>query len=82
MQLLLSPISQPGACLPLVSSSGWVDIRLARPIIPTAVSYQHIPAAVAHDIRSAPRNLTLLGFRGAPPPPAEGAPTCSVVCAA
>lgn len=34
-QLLLAPLSQPGACLPLVGPSGWVDIRLALPIRPT-----------------------------------------------
>jgi len=72
VQLLLSPISQPGACLPLAGTSGWVDIRLARPITPTAFTYEHIPASIAHDIRTAPHNLTLFGFVGKPPAPAAG----------
>ncbi|KAL4436897.1 hypothetical protein ABPG75_004036 [Micractinium tetrahymenae] len=66
-KLLLGPVSQPGACLPLVGPSGWVDIRLARPIYPSAFTYEHIPPSIAFDIRTAPRNLTLLGFLGRPP---------------
>lgn len=38
LQLLLAPLSQPGACLPLVGPSGWVDIRLSQPIYPTGAS--------------------------------------------
>lgn len=68
-QLLLAPISQPGACLPLVGASGLVDVRLAARVRPTAFTYEHIPASIAFDIRSAPRNLTLTGFLGPPPPP-------------
>lgn len=73
VQLLLGPVSQPGACLPLVGSSGWVDIRLARPIHPSAFTYEHIPPSIALDIRTAPRNLTLLGFLGRPPAAPPGA---------
>lgn len=68
LQLLLAPISQPGLCLPLVGAAGWVDVRLTRRIHPTAFTYEHIPAAIAFDIRSAPRNLVLTGFLGPPPP--------------
>lgn len=65
---MLSPVTGPGACLPLVGGSGWVDVRLAAPIRPTAFSYEHIPASIAFDIRSAPRSLALTGYLGAPPP--------------
>ncbi|PRW57972.1 SAD1 UNC-84 domain 1- isoform A [Chlorella sorokiniana] len=73
-RLLLAPLSQPGACLPLVGPSGWVDVRLAQPIRPTAFTYEHIPASIAHDLRSAPRSLSLLGFLGKPPAPPTDQP--------
>jgi SUN domain-containing protein 1/2 len=69
LQFLLSPPVQLGACLPLLGTSGWVDVRLARRIRPSSVTYEHVPAAIAHDIRSAPRTLSLLGFLGPPPRP-------------
>eukprot|EP00887_Chlorella_sp_A99_P008017 scaffold12.g8017.t1 len=71
LQFLLAPITSPGLCLPLASGGAraYVDIRLARAIHPTAVTYEHIPASVAFDARTAPRNLTLLGSLGQPPPP-------------
>ena len=69
-QLVLSPVTGPGACLPLVGAGGWVDVRLAAPIRPTAFTYEHIPASVAFDIRSAPRALALTGHLG--PPPRDG----------
>ncbi|KAL4858223.1 tRNA pseudouridine(38/39) synthase [Chlorella vulgaris] len=67
---LLAPFSQPGECLPLVGSSGYVDVRLTEPIRPSAVTYEHVPAAIQRslNIGSAPRNLTLSGFLGMPPP--------------
>lgn len=73
--MLLSPVSQPGACLPLVGSAGWVDVRLARPIRPSAFTYEHIPPRIAFDIRTAPRNLSLLGFLGRPPAAHAGGST-------
>jgi SUN domain-containing protein 1/2 len=64
--------------LALVGGSGYVDVRLAAPVRPSAFTYEHIPAAIAHDIRSAPRNLTLTGFLVGGPPgnsgPARGVP--------
>lgn len=57
LQFLLTPSPQPGQCLPLAGNSGFVDIHLAQPIHPTAFSYEHIPAATAFDIRSAPHSL-------------------------
>lgn len=72
-KLLTGLVAQPGACLPLVGSSGWVDVRLAGRIRPSAFTYEHISHSIAYDIRTAPRNLTLLGFLGRPPTaPTEG----------
>lgn len=55
--------------------------RLSPPSIPSllaAFTYEHIPAAIAHDLRSVPRTLYLLGFTGKPPSPptaqAQGQP--------
>ena len=50
-----------------------MDVRLARAIHPTAFTYEHVPAAVAYDVRSAPASLTLLGYLG-PPPPLDAPP--------
>ena len=65
-QLLLAPSTAPGVCLPLSGSSGFADIRLRQPIRATAVSLQHIPASIAFDIRSAPWEVAVHGFRGPP----------------
>ncbi len=42
-------------------------------------TYEHIPAAIAHDLRSAPRSLSLLAYIGKPPAPptAQAQPTAS-----
>ena len=53
-------------CLPLSGSAGFADIRLRQPIRATAVSLQHIQASIAFDIRSAPREIAVHGFRGRP----------------
>ena len=69
---------------------------LSPPQSHAAFTYEHIPATIAHDLRSAPRSMSLLGFIGRPPaPPAvqadEAASTdtgsdtcagCSAACAA
>lgn len=69
-QFLLTPGASLGECLPLASSSGYVDIQLARAIHPTGLTYQHVPAAVAYDIRTAPRALAVHALDG---PAADGA---------
>ena len=58
-QLLLSPGPEPGRCLPLAGASGYVDIQLAAPLRPSAFSYEHIPSAIAFDIRTAPAALAV-----------------------
>jgi SUN domain-containing protein 1/2 len=52
----------PGECLPLNGSKGYVDIKLRQPIIPTALTYEHVPSSIAYDIRSAPQDLTVVSF--------------------
>lgn len=70
LQAVLAPVTTPGRCLALNGSSGYVDIRLAAPVhLPVSFTYEHVPASVAHDVRSAPRGLRATGFPGPPPPP-------------
>lgn len=72
LQAVLAPVAAPGRCLALNGSSGYVDIRLAAPVRPPiSFTYEHVPASIAHDVRSAPRGLRATGFPGPPPPPAS-----------
>ena len=67
----------PGVCLPLSGAAGFVDVRLRQPIRATAVSLQHIPASIAFDVRSAPRDVVLHGSRGPPSRKRMGADAAS-----
>ena len=49
----------PGQCLPLDGTSGYVDIRLHHPIYLTGFSLEHIPAAIAFNVSSAPKVVSL-----------------------
>ena len=60
-QFLLTPGGPiAGECLPLNGSAGWVEIRLREPIEPLALSYEHLPPAIAYDARSAPLSITVV----------------------
>lgn len=72
LQLLLMPGAAPGQCLPLDGSSGYVDIRLREPMLPAAITLQHIPASISFDVRSAPRKVLVIGYTAAPPLPRPG----------
>ena len=50
----------PGECLPLNGSKGEVIIHLREPIIPTALTYEHVPSAITYDFRSAPSDITVV----------------------
>lgn len=52
----------PGECLPLNGTKGEVIIHLREPIIPTAVTYEHVPSAITYDFRSAPMDITVVIF--------------------
>lgn len=60
--LLSSGAQAPGACLPLDGASGWVDVRLRAPIMPTSFTLEHVQNNIAYDIRSAPRAFSVLGW--------------------
>ena len=52
----------PGECLPLNGSKGEVIIHLREPIVPTALTYEHVPSAITYDFRSAPSDITVVGL--------------------
>lgn len=60
------PGAAPGQCLPLNGSVGFVDIKLREAVLLAAITLQHIPASIAFDVRSAPRQLRVLGYERAP----------------
>lgn len=61
MQYILTPGGPiPGECLPLNGSKGYVDIKLREPIVPTAMTYEHLPSSIAYDIRSAPQDISVV----------------------
>ena len=62
------PGATPGQCLPLNGTAGYVDIKLREPLVPAAITFQHIPASLAYDLRSAPRELAVWGFTASPQP--------------
>ena len=61
-QFVLTPGGPvPGECLPLNGSKGEVIIHLREPIVPTALTYEHVPSAITYDFRSAPSDITVVG---------------------
>ena len=61
---VLSPKSGvPGACLPIAGRNGYVDIRLRTAIAIDAISIEHVPRSVAYDISTAPRRISIYGWR-------------------
>ena len=61
MQFVLTPGGPvPGECLPLNGTKGEITIHLREPIIPTAVTYEHVPSAITFDFRSAPNDITVV----------------------
>ena len=65
VQFVLTPSGPvPGECLPLNGTKGEISIRLREPIIPTAVTYEHVPSAITFDFRSAPNDITVVSTSG------------------
>lgn len=58
-EALLTPAVAPGQCLPLDGTTGYVDIRLHHPVHLTGFSLEHIPAAIAYNVSSAPNKVSL-----------------------
>jgi len=64
-EVALSPDNTPGNCYAFAGAQGTFGVRLAQPVRVSAVSIDHISAAVAFDRRPAPRQFTVLGFSDA-----------------
>ncbi|KAJ4911646.1 Protein SAD1/UNC-84 domain protein 1 [Raphanus sativus] len=60
---MLSPsFGEPGQCFALKGSSGYVQIRLRRPIVPEAFTLEHVAKNVAYDRSSAPKDCLVSGW--------------------
>ncbi|KAK4739013.1 hypothetical protein R3W88_002710 [Solanum pinnatisectum] len=61
-KMLTPSFGEPGQCFPLKGDSGFVQIRLRTPIIPEAVTLEHVAKSVAYDRSSAPKNGRISGW--------------------
>lgn len=53
---MLSPsFGEPGRCFPLKGSSGFVVIKLREPIVPEAITLEHVSNSVVDDRSDAPK---------------------------
>ncbi|GAB4855223.1 hypothetical protein Ancab_023848 [Ancistrocladus abbreviatus] len=61
-KMLKPSFGEPGQCFPLKGSSGFVEVRLRAPIIPEAITLEHIAKNVAYDRSSAPKDIHIFGW--------------------
>ncbi|XP_030492314.2 SUN domain-containing protein 1 [Cannabis sativa] len=61
-KMLKPSFGEPGQCFALKGSSGFVEIRLRKAIIPEAVTLEHVAKSVAFDRSSAPKNCRVSGW--------------------
>eukprot|EP01116_Phalansterium_solitarium_P000742 TRINITY_DN1059_c0_g1_i3.p1 TRINITY_DN1059_c0_g1~~TRINITY_DN1059_c0_g1_i3.p1 ORF type:complete len:649 (+),score=262.20 TRINITY_DN1059_c0_g1_i3:109-2055(+) len=61
--VILSADNSVGNCWAVPHDGGTVTVRLAEPVYVTAVSLDHVPRAIAHDISSAPKRFQLNALR-------------------
>lgn len=64
VKMLTPSFGEPGQCFPLKGSNGYVLVRLRAPIIPEAVTLEHVSKAVAYDRSSAPKDCRVSGWLG------------------
>ncbi|KFK38465.1 hypothetical protein AALP_AA3G116400 [Arabis alpina] len=62
VKMLTPSFGEPGQCFPLKGTSGYVQVRLRIPIIPEAVTLEHVSKAVAFDRSSAPKDCRVSGW--------------------
>ncbi|KAJ1972717.1 hypothetical protein H4R34_005310, partial [Dimargaris verticillata] len=55
----LDPDTSLGNCWPFRGSQGQLGVRLARPVLPTAFTIEHVSPEVALDVTSAPRQVEI-----------------------
>ncbi|KAA8519303.1 hypothetical protein F0562_013559 [Nyssa sinensis] len=61
-KMLRPSFGEPGQCFPLKGSSGFVQIKLRKAIIPEAVTLEHVAKSVAYDRSSAPKDCRVSGW--------------------
>ncbi|WCJ19057.1 SAD1/UNC-84 domain protein 2 [Euphorbia peplus] len=61
-KMLKPSFGEPGQCFPLKGSAGFVQIRLRGPVIPEAVTLEHVSKGVAYDRSSAPKDCRVTGW--------------------
>uniref|UniRef100_A0A0E0JGU0 SUN domain-containing protein n=1 Tax=Oryza punctata TaxID=4537 RepID=A0A0E0JGU0_ORYPU len=62
-QKILQPsFGEPGQCFPLQGSSGFVEIKLRKGIIPDAITLEHVSKDVAYDMSTAPKDCRVSGW--------------------
>ncbi|XP_065502045.1 SUN domain-containing protein 3-like [Caloenas nicobarica] len=64
-ELILEPQNQPGNCRPFPGSQGHVFIKLSVPVIPRAVTMDHVSGTAFHGESSsgAPKDFAVYGFK-------------------
>ncbi|KAF8077518.1 hypothetical protein N665_1030s0002 [Sinapis alba] len=62
VKMLTPSFGEPGQCFSLKGSNGFVQVRLRAPIIPEAVTLEHVSKAVAYDRSSAPKDCRVSGW--------------------
>ena len=59
--MLLMPRGMPGQCLCLNGSQGSVEVALRTPMLPTAITVEHVPTSITFEPGSALRNFVVEG---------------------
>ncbi|PKK16923.1 SUN domain-containing protein 3-like [Columba livia] len=64
-ELILEPENHPGNCWPFPGSQGHVFIKLSVPVIPRAVTMDHVSGTASHgeSISGAPKDFAVYGFK-------------------
>ncbi|CAF1935532.1 unnamed protein product [Brassica napus] len=62
VKMLTPSFGEPGQCFPLKGSNGFVQVRLRAPVVPEAVTLEHVSKAVAYDRTSAPKDCRVSGW--------------------
>ncbi|KAK2543524.1 hypothetical protein Q9966_002906 [Columba livia] len=64
-ELILEPDNHPGNCWPFPGSQGHVFIKLSMPVIPRAITMDHVSGTAFHgeSISGAPKDLAVYGFK-------------------
>ncbi|KAG8045179.1 hypothetical protein GUJ93_ZPchr0008g13985 [Zizania palustris] len=71
-KMLQPSFGEPGQCFPLQGSSGFVEIRLRKGIIPDAITLEHVSKDVAYDMSTAPKDCRVSGWYQGTPNDASG----------